>query len=101
MRSPSQAVPRKECAKPCSGKSRLDEIETSAHTVQSASRERNLKKTHSLLPLPTTGSPGERVSDFSAEGQSPGTSEGFFSCQEMLFAKLHNVASRLGFNCVS
>ena len=41
------------------------------------------------------------MSDFSAEGQTPGTSEGFFSCQEMLFAQLHNLASHLYFNCVS
>ena len=44
------------------------------------------EKTHSLLPLPTTWTHGERVSESSTEGHSQSSAKNFF-CQEM---PLHN-----------
>ena len=100
MRSPSQAVPREECAKPCSVESRQDEIETFAHTVQSASRERNIKNALAATVANIWVTWRESVR-FQSRRTTPWHQRRVFSCQEMLLAQLHNLASYLGFNCVS
>ena len=88
--NPSQAVTRKSCVKLCSKRNHRDETETSAlHsetkreiTAQNVSLSR-AEKTHPLLPLQTTWTHGERVSESSTEGHSSIFKPRIF-CQEML-----------------
>ena len=59
----SQAASRKSCVKLCSRRNQRDETET-CHWSRA-------EKTYPLLPLPTTWTYGERVSESSTEGHSP------------------------------
>ena len=87
---PESSRPKKGRAKkPCSRRNHRDDTEISAHTVPRQSEKSQhrtcywsrVEKTHSLLPLPTTWTYGERVSESSTKGHSP-----IFS-QEFLFAR--------------
>ena len=88
MTNPNQAGSIKSCEKLSSRRNHRDETETSAHQSETKTRDHSTERvtgaelrTHSLLPLPTTWTCGERVSEPSTEGHPS-----IFS-QDFLFAR--------------
>ena len=81
--NPRPAGSRKSCDKLCSRRNQRDETETHAHRSETKRKPRQsersqhrtcywsrAEKTHSLLPLQTSWTYGERVSESSTEGHS-------------------------------
>ena len=105
----SQAGSRESCEKLCSRRNHRGETETSAHhsetkreiTAQNACHWTRAEKKHSLLPLQTTWTHGERVSESSTEGHSHNLQPRIFFCQEMPFAQLHSLSSYMLFDGAS